>query len=194
MILDAFASGDWHYWEKKSAAGEISIGRFNAEVFSLVTADRQTLLDYINDRFVIRPGFHEFVTLCRQREFRLVIISNGLEFYIKQILEDIGIHDLEVHAADTCFCPDGLRVKYKGPDGTVTDSSPKDAYVQSFLTDGYRVIYIGDGRSDFLPARHCDLIFAAADEGSLLNICRRENVSCHPYTSFHDIIGILKTL
>lgn len=194
MLLDAFANGDWRHWDKKYAAGELSVGRFNSEVFSLVTADRQTMLDYIKGKVVIRPGFHEFVTLCRQRDFRLVIISNGLAFYINQILEDIGTPDLEVHAADTHFYSDGLHVEYRGPDGTVADSSPKDAYVRSFFADGYRVIYIGDGRSDFLPARRCNLIFAAADEGSLLDICHRENVPCYSYTSFHDIIGIFNTL
>jgi 2-hydroxy-3-keto-5-methylthiopentenyl-1-phosphate phosphatase len=194
MLLDAFASGDWRYWDKKYVSGEISVGRFNSEVFSMVTANRQTMLDYIKGRVVIRPGFHEFATLCRQRDFRLVIVSNGLEFYVKQILEDIGLPDLEVHAADTRFCSDGLRVEYTGPDGTVADSSPKDAYVRSFLADGYHVIYIGDGRSDFLPARRCDLIFAASDEDSLLKLCHREDVKCHPYTSFHDIITVIETL
>lgn len=101
---------------------------------------------------------------------------------------------LEVHAADTRFYRDGLQVEYIGPDGTAVDSGPKDAYVSSFLADGYRVIYIGDGRSDFLPARRCNMIFAATDGGSLLTLCRRENVKCHPYSSFHDIISVMETL
>lgn len=194
MLLDGFASGEWRQWEEKYAAEKISVGRFNKEVFSMVTADRQTLLDYIKDRVVIRPGFNEFVALCRQREFRLVIVSNGLSFYIEQVLGDIGVPGLEIHAADTRFCSDGLRVEYIGPDGAVVDSGHKDAYAHSFLADGYRMIYVGDGRSDFLPARCCDVIFAAADEGNLLDICRRENVQCHSYTSFHDIISVMETL
>ena len=194
MLLDGFAGGEWRHWDEKYATGEISVGRFNAEVFSMVTADRQTLLDYIKGRVVIRPGFTEFVALCQQRNFRLVIVSNGLSFYIEQVLGDIGLPGLEAHAADTRFYPDGLRVEYIGPDGTAVDSGPKDAYTSLFLADGYRVIYIGDGRSDFLPARRCNLIFAAADEGSLLKICLRENVQCHSYTSFHDIISVMETL
>jgi len=194
MLLDGFANGEWRHLEEKYVTGEISVGRFNTEVFSLVTADRQTLLDFIKGRVVIRPGFTEFVALCRQREFRLVIISNGLSFYIEQVLGDIGLSGLEVHAADTGFYPDGLRVEYIGPDGTAVDSGPKDAYVSSFLADGYRIIYIGDGRSDFMPARRCNMIFAADDEGNLLKTCRRENVQCHPYTSFHDIISVMETM
>lgn len=194
MLLDGFAGGDWRQWEKKYAAGEISVGCFNVEVFAMVTADKQTLLDYIKGRVVIRPGFSEFVALCRQRDFRLVIVSNGLSFYVEQVLGDIGMPGLEVHAADTDFCSDGLRVQYIGPDGTAVDSGPKDAYTNFFLADGYRVIYIGDGQSDFLPARQCNMIFAAAGGGSLLKLCRRENVQCHPYTSFHDIISVMETL
>jgi 2-hydroxy-3-keto-5-methylthiopentenyl-1-phosphate phosphatase len=194
MLLDGFASGDWRQWGKKYAAGEISVGYFNTKVFSMVTADRQTMLDYIKGRVVIRPGFREFVALCRQRDFRLVIVSNGLGFYIGKVLEDIGLATLEVYAADTDFCPDGLRVQYTGPDGTAVDSGPKNAYTDLFLADGYRVIYIGDGRSDFLPAQRCNAIFAAADAGGLLPLCRRENVQCYPYTSFHDIINVMETL
>jgi len=194
MLLDGFASGDWRQWEKKYAASEISVGRFNTEVFSMVTADRQTMLDYIKGRVVIRPGFSDFVALCRQREFRLVIVSNGLRFYIEQVLGDIGMPTLEVYAAETDFCPDGLRVEYTGPDGSAVDSGPKNAYTDFFLAEGYRVIYIGDGRSDFLPAQRCNTIFAAADAGGLLPLCRRENVQCHPYTSFHDIINVMEKL
>jgi 2-hydroxy-3-keto-5-methylthiopentenyl-1-phosphate phosphatase len=194
IILDAFATGDWRQWEKKYAAGDISVGRFSRETFSLVTADRQTILEYIKDRVVIRPGFEEFVTLCRRRDLRLVIVSNGLEFYIKQVLEDIGFPDLEVHAADTHFYQDGLRVEYTGPDGTVVDDGPKGRFARLFLADGYRVMYIGDGRSDFEPARHCHMIFAAANGGSLLPYCRRENVACQPYTSFYDIISVMETM
>ncbi|HEY31741.1 MAG TPA: MtnX-like HAD-IB family phosphatase [Dehalococcoidia bacterium] len=194
MLLDAFASGDWRQWERKYAAGEISVGRFNTEVFSMVTADRQTMLDYIKGRVVIRSGFSEFVALCHRRDSRLVIISNGLEFYIKQVLEDIGMSDLEVHAADTHFCLDGLRVEYIGPDNTTTDIGLKGVFTRLFMSDNYRVIYIGDGRSDFEPARHCHTIFAATDGGSLLSLCRRENVECKPYTTFHDIISVMETL
>jgi 2-hydroxy-3-keto-5-methylthiopentenyl-1-phosphate phosphatase len=194
MLLDGFASGDWRQWEKKYAAGEISVGRFNTEVFSMVTADRQTMLDYIRGRVVIRPGFSDFVTSCQQKDFRLVIVSNGLCFYIEKVLEDIGLASLEVHAATTDFRPDGLRVEYTGPDGSAVDSGPKNAYTDLFLAGGYRVIYVGDGRSDFLPAQRCNTIFAADDAGGLLALCHRGNVKCHPYTSFHDIIQVMETL
>ena len=190
-LLDAFTDGDWRQWEEEYEAGRISVGRFNSEVFGTIRADRRTMLDYIRDRAVIRPGFVEFVALCYQRGFRLVIVSNGLQFYIERILGDLGMADIEVHAARTRFCPDRLRVEYVGPDGTVLDSGFKESFTRLFLADGYRVVYVGDGRSDFIPASMCHQVFAAVDNSSLLTRCREGNVDCHPFADFHDIVGIL---
>ncbi len=194
MLLDTFTDGGWRQWEKEYEAGRISVGRFNAEVFGMVRADRRTMLDYIRDRVVIRPGFVEFVALCHQRGFRLVIVSNGLQFYIERILGDMGMADIEVNAARTRFCPDGLRVEYVGPDGTVLDSGFKESFTRLFLADGYRVVYIGDGRSDFAPASMCHQVFAVVDNNSLLTRCREGNVDCHPFADFHDVIGAIDSV
>lgn len=194
MLLDTFTDGGWRQWEEEYEAGRISVGRFNAEVFGMVRADRRTMLDYIRDRVEIRPGFVEFVSWCHQRGFRLVIVSNGLQFYIERILGDMGMADIEVHAARTRFCPDGLRVEYVGPDGTVLDSGFKESFTRLFLADGYRVVYIGDGRSDFAPASMCHQVFAVVDNNSLLTRCREGNVDCHPFADFHGVIGVIDSV
>ena len=193
LLLDAFADGDWRQWEGEYASGRISVGRFNSEVFGMVTADRQTMLDYARDRSVIRPGFVEFVALCRRRGFHLVIVSNGLQFYIEQALEGVGVTDIEIHAARTEFRADGLRVRYVGPDGRVLDAAVKEAFTRAFLADGYQVSYIGDGRSDYAPASLSHRVFAAADTGSLLETCREGGVACHPFADFHDIARVMES-
>jgi 2-hydroxy-3-keto-5-methylthiopentenyl-1-phosphate phosphatase len=186
MLLDAFANGDWWRWEEKHRAGQITVGRFNSEVFSMVTADRQTMLDYLAGRVRIRPGFEELVAFCRRQKLRLVIVSNGLDFYIRHILDGIGLPDIEVHAARTCFHRDGVRVQYVGPSGDPLDDGFKEAHVNAFLAKGHRVVYIGDGGSDLSPARRCHQVFAT---DRLLSLCRRENVHCVPFDDFHDVIA-----
>ena len=81
MLLDGFASGEWRQWEEKYAAEKISVGRFNKEVFSMVTADRQTLLDYIKGRVVIRPGFNEFVALSDWLLSVMASVSTSSRFW-----------------------------------------------------------------------------------------------------------------
>ncbi len=190
MILDAFAVGDWRQVHKKYQAGEITVGRFNSDVFAMVKADRERMLKYAREQVKIRPGFRELVTLCRKKNFRFVIVSNGLDFYIEAILKALGLSDIEIHAARTRFHPHGLKVQYLGPDGTPLDDGVKEAYASSFLGEGYRVIYIGDGTSDLAPARKCHHIFAT---DNLLALCRQDNLDCTPFTSFNEVVSVLES-
>jgi len=193
MLLDAFAEGDWRQYIEKYDAGEITVGQFNSQVFGMIRADQQTLLDYVKGRAVVRPGFREFVGMCHYHGYRLAIISNGLHFYIEQILGDMGLHDIEVHASQARFSADKLCVEYRGPDGSIVDDGFKEAFTKMFLSEGYRVIYIGDGSSDFAPASLCHEVFAARNAGSLLRRCQEGNVEYKPFTDFHDIIRLLES-
>jgi 2-hydroxy-3-keto-5-methylthiopentenyl-1-phosphate phosphatase len=138
----------------------------------------------------MRAGLQELIAYCSRRDFRLVIVSNGLDFYIKAILKDIGLESLEVHAAQTQFRPEGLEVKYVGSDGKQLDDGLKESYIKSFLKQGYRLIYIGNGDSDIFPAKYAHQIFA---RGELLTYCRENNIRCKPFDNLTDIIGALKS-
>ena len=190
LLLDAFAEGDWRAVNKDYIDGKITVGKFNETAFGMVKASKETMLDYIKDRATIREGFQNFVAVCVEMGIRIVIVSNGLDFYIKKILEDNGLDKIEYHAAVTRFHPDGLKVKYIGPDGTILDSGFKDKYVDYHLSEGYQVIYVGDGTSDLSAARHCHQVFATEN---LLGHCQRTGLACIPFTSFLDITQVLNS-
>ena len=189
MLLDTFADGDWRQMFREYHEGKISVGRFNTDAFAMVKADRENLLKVARSKVKIRPGFHELVACCRRKGFRLVIVSNGLDFYIDEIFKDMGISDIEVHAAETRFHTEGLRVQYIGPDGSHLDKDVKGAYVNSFLREGYRLIYVGDGISDISPARRCHHIFATGD---LPAHCKQTNLGCIPFTEFNEVARVLE--
>jgi len=188
-LLDTFADGNWRQRLREYQEGKITVGRFNMEAFAMVKADRESLLKVAKSRVKIRPGFHELVACCRNKGFRFVIVSNGLDFYIKEMLRDIGLADIEVFAAQTTFHPEGLKVQYIGPYGSHLDADFKGAYVNSFLREGYRIIYVGNGASDFSPARQSHYVFATGD---LLARCKQANLSCTPFTNFSEVIRVLE--
>ena len=188
-MLDAFADGDWRQLLRRYEEGEISVGCFNTEAFAMVKAGRASLLEIAKGKVKVRPGFYELVACCRQRGFRFVIVSNGLDFYIKEILRDIRMADIEVYAAKTRFHPDGLKVQYVGPDGSYLDSDFKVAYVNSFLREGYRIIYAGNGKSDIAPATQCHYIFAT---GVLLEHCQKTSITCQSFTDFSEVVRVLE--
>ena len=190
MMLDAFAGGNWRQLFRDYQEGRITVGHFNTRAFSMVKADRESLLGVVKGKVKVRPGFDELVACCRRKGFRFVIVSNGLHFYIDEILSNIGITDLEVFAAQTNFHSDGLKVQYIGPDGSPLDSDFKLAYVNSFLNEGYRIVYIGNGDSDVSPARKSHYIFAT---GVLLEHCREKNLGCTPFTDLSEVVRILES-
>jgi 2-hydroxy-3-keto-5-methylthiopentenyl-1-phosphate phosphatase len=190
MLLDTFAKGDWRAVNKQYSDGKITVGQFNEMAFGMVKTSKKAMLDYIEHRVKVRRGFNSFVKLCQKKGIRIVIVSNGLDFYIKRILEDNRFEDIEYHAAETRFHSNSLKVRYIGPDGSVVDSGFKDKYVNQYLSEGYRVIYIGDGTSDLAPARCCHQVFATE---SLLGHCQRTGLACIPFTSFVDITRVLNS-
>jgi 2-hydroxy-3-keto-5-methylthiopentenyl-1-phosphate phosphatase len=190
-MLDAFAPADWRRLLKDYQEGRVTVGRFNAEAFGMVKAGRRKLLEVARKSVKLRSGFPELVACCRRRRFRLVIVSNGLDFYIKEILATIGLRDIEVFAARTRFHNERIAVKYIGPDGRTLDNAFKEAYVDLFLREGYRVIYVGNGDSDFRPARKCHYVFAT---GNLLAHCQRTKADCIPFSDFHDVVRVLEQL
>lgn len=184
ILLDAFADGNWRQVLDEYKDGKISVGAFNSRAFAMVKADEQTMLELVQRTQHVRPGFTDLVSHCRQKGFRLVIVSNGLDFYIEAILKKLGV-DVEVFAAKTRFNPVGITVQYIGPDGKVLDDSFKEAYTRAFLSEGYRVVYVGNGPSDMPAARLAHRIFAT---GGLLELCRETNLNCIPFDDLHDVV------
>ncbi|MEE8414627.1 MAG: MtnX-like HAD-IB family phosphatase [Dehalococcoidales bacterium] len=190
IILDAFGSGEWRQLFRDYQEGKITVGHFNSEAFSTVKTAKESLLEIVRKETTMRPGFQELIDCCLRLDFRFVIVSNGLQFYIEDILTSLGMPDIEVYAAQTAFRPEGLIVQYIGPDGDKLDNDFKLAYTNSFLHQGYRVIYIGDGESDLSPAKISHQIFAT---GTLLERCRETNLSCTPFTNHNQVVSSLES-
>ena len=190
-LLDTFAQGDWRKLFQQYRDNKISVGDFNTKAFAMVKVGREEMLQVAREKVRLRQGLHNLVDYCEERGFRFIIVSNGLDFYIKSILENIGLGNIEVHAARTRFHSEGLEVEYIGPDGNTLKKGFKEAYTKVFLTQGYRVIYVGNGPSDIAPASLAQHIFA---RDGLLDGCREKKLSCQPFEDFDDIVSGLKSL
>ena len=191
-MLEVFAEGDWRRILEQYHSGEIPVGRFNTDAFALVKKDKETLLKLVRKEARVRDGFLELVEYCRRRSFRLAIVSNGLDFYIREVMSGIGLVDVEVHAARTLFTDDGIDTYYEGPDGQMMTEGFKESYAKLFLNGGSnRLIYIGNGFSDYPAAKLADYAFAT---GPLIEHCKKEKMDCIPFESMKEIIVRLECL
>jgi 2-hydroxy-3-keto-5-methylthiopentenyl-1-phosphate phosphatase len=193
LILDKFANGDWRKYLDEYLANRITVGAFNSKVFGMVTADEKTLTDFVlnSPRVKTRRGLWELVDYCKKKSIKLVIVSNGLKFYIDAILKKKDITGVEVHAAESIFSPAGMKVRYIGPDGKELENGFKEAYTDYLCQQGYQVIYIGDGNSDIYPSRKAKYVFATA---YLLKRCQAEGLNWYPFEDFHDVLPSLRRM
>lgn len=191
VLLDTFAKGDWRKLFQQYRENKISVGDFNTKAFAMVKAGSEELLQVARDKVRLRDGLHNLVAYCQERGFRLVIVSNGLDFYIKSILENVGLGNIEVHAAQTKFNPGRLEVQYIGPEGNPLNSGFKEAYTKLFLKQGYQVAYVGNGPSDIFPASLAQHVFA---RDGLLESCREKKLKCKPFDNLNDVVRGLKLL
>ena len=193
LLLDRFADDSWRQMLKEYQEGRISVGALNTRAFAMIKEDKQTLLDFVftSGKLKIRAGFRELLDCCTQQGFKFVIVSNGQDFYVEAILKNLGLTDMEFHAAKSWFRPGGLVVQYIGPDGSILDVGFKEAYTELFLSQGYRVIYAGNGVSDIYPARRAYHTFATAD---LLERCKETGLNCTPFNDLNDVVCGLELL
>jgi len=191
QILDEFTGQSWRQLFEDYMQGRMSVNRFNSSVFSHVKADKETLGRFVREKTIIRPGLLELLALCRERDFRFVIVSNGMMFYIDIVLEMIGARDIEFAAAHAIFRPEGVESWYEDPDGHRLEDGFKESYTKRFLQQGYRVVYIGNGTSDFAPASMCHHIFAV---DNLVKCCQESGVEHTPFNDLHDVVRGLSSL
>ena len=186
-------SGNWRKFLQDYIAGRIAVGTFNRMAFAMVRADRQTLVNFTlkSDQVKVRSGFTELLKYCSENDYEFIIVSNGLAFYIEAILEDMGIKGIEVFAAQSRFHPEGMKVKYVGPNGSQLEAGFKEAHTELLKRRGYDVVYVGNGISDIHPAKQALHVFATGD---LLELCWETKMKCTPFNDFNDVVRVLEAL
>ena len=133
LLLDTYVGSVWREYLKEYSSGKIPVGAFNKKVFGMMKADKKTMTEMVltSERVKIRPGFRELLEYCINKGFKIVIVSNGLHFYIEAILKSLGvkgIKGLEIYAAKNDFYPGGMKVAYIGPDGAEVGRFQRSLY------------------------------------------------------------------
>ncbi len=155
-----------------------------AALYAQVTADRQTILDFVLSVVVVRYDFDQFVNYCRGESVRLAIVSTGLDLYIRPTLDLLDFEALETHTGKATFVGNGVSVEYVGPGGVSVDRGFKSAFVRNFREQGHTVVYVGAGASCLDAAREAD--FAIARD-ALAEAMEAEGLPHYTFDTFGDV-------
>lgn len=158
----------------------------------------KAVMDAFLDAQEIDPTFEEFVRFSESRGFPVAILSDGMDYYIRRILERNGLGRVTFYANSLQLVPSGAPAHVRlAPAFPYRDevcdrcACCKRNHILTLAADDDVVVYIGEGYSDRCPARYADVVFAKDD---LLTFCQRENISYFEYSSFGDIVRRLEGL
>ena len=190
MLLNRFGDSTWPQLRHRFHTGELTLKEYQEIAFRNIQADRATMQDYVKGHATVRPYFKELWDHCQAEGIPMAIVSHGLDFYIEALLEKEGFHQIPVYAVRTRFTPQGITYEYPYAYSEQEDGdNHKGLMVDQYRRQGYHVVYVGDGHSDFSPAAQADLVFA---HRTLAEECRRHRVPFRPFQDFRDVLLALK--
>lgn len=191
LLVQRFAPGVWEAMEAGLASGDVNLIEAMEEEFRQVRVTEREAVAYVLEHARLRGGFPEFVTWVEERGHELVVVSSGIRTLIDPILTAAGLCRLHVHAGDALFGPEGTLVSFPPSDADCIGRCghcKRDTILAHRPFPGPRV-YVGDGFSDFCPARESDVVFARATLASHLEA---EGIAFHPFDHFDDVIAVLE--
>lgn len=160
---------------------------------ALAHGSADEILDYV-DTFEIDATFHQLVDMCRSASVPLAILSDGMEFYIRRLLNREGLGHLTVFANQGILRNNAIEVHFPWENRSCDRcGSCKAERITEFKqsTGRNRVVFVGDGYSDVCATRVAQVLFAKKD---LEEYCRANNIDYRNYDTFADVLRSLREM
>ena len=190
-LLNRFSSGDWETIDREFSEGKIGSKEAYSRIVKILKWDEEAVYSFIRDHSDIDPYFISFYRYCLEKGIDVKIVSDGLDFYIKTILEIHHLSEIPFYANCSRF------LRGEGMDFSFPHSNEecglcgtcKKRLVQNHRKEYDSIFFIGDGLSDRCAAQEVDFVFA---KDSLYTHCIDQNITCHFFQGFQDILNDLR--
>ncbi|MBC8144009.1 MAG: MtnX-like HAD-IB family phosphatase [bacterium] len=185
-IFDRF--GVREPWHTQLMSGELNIRDYWMQM-ALNVSEALTLdaIDEYLRSIPIDPGFGQLVEFAREHSIALTVASDGFDIYINRYLTMHGFADVDVWCNHAELDGNGRLVMtfpYAAEGCTCMTASCKRNVVMLRSNPNDRIVYIGDGVSDFCPAEHADIIFA---KKTLAAYCNANRLPHYPYATLDEV-------
>jgi 2-hydroxy-3-keto-5-methylthiopentenyl-1-phosphate phosphatase len=156
----------------------------------LITAKKHDLLEFVEE-INIDETFVDFTRYCKNKNIEIVILSDGIDLFIKSILNRSGLKDIRVFSNGLAYTNGHFEMTfpYFRQDCSSRSGICKCKIMEDLSGPEVINILVGDGHSDFCIAAKADLTFA---KSALLDFCRNEKISHIEYKEFGEITEWLR--
>ena len=189
-VLEEFADPMWRQIEQSWVNGEMGSRDCLAIQTKLIKARKQDLLDFV-EGFEIDETFIDFAKYCKSKTIEVVILSDGIDLFIKSILDRYGLKDIQVFSNGLARTNGHFEMTfpYFRKDCSSRSGMCKCRIMEALSGPGRINILVGDGRSDFCVATRAELTFA---KSALLDFCRVEKIPHIAHSEFGEIVDWLR--
>lgn len=163
----------------------------------LSTHQKDEVIQYLLNTAVIREGFGEFVQFAHEHAIPFYVVSGGVDFFIKPMLEPFGpFSGVYCNSADFS----GSQIELLHPN--ICDEQCvkyevqgcgccKPSVMRAVSKKDQFTIVIGDSISDYEAAKQADLVLA---RDHLIGLCEELQIPYKPFETFYDCIDVIKEL
>jgi 2-hydroxy-3-keto-5-methylthiopentenyl-1-phosphate phosphatase len=169
--------------------GEITMKEWLRDLCQALPALSQSqFMDFV-DQFVVDPHFVGFTRFCQEREIAMMVLSGGLDAYVRRVLSNAGLKQLPIFANHAEFViqhgRESLAVSFPYTDAECAlCGNCKRNHILNASADDDIIVYVGDGFSDRCPVRYADFVFA---KRHLIKHCQEQNITYFEFNHFGDV-------
>jgi 2-hydroxy-3-keto-5-methylthiopentenyl-1-phosphate phosphatase len=185
-IWDHFTGTDWRRFNEDYAKGLVTYPVVVERCAEIANFSRSEALEFVDRNMQFRDGFTEFMNRCRQYQIPFMLASGGLDFYVEHMMKPWLSH-IQMECNKAVFPETGglqIELPFYDPQYCPDCGNCKRRWVENFQRQGYRVVAIGDGATDYCLAESADVVFARS---VLKEYCLKKGVEFTPFESFHDV-------
>ena len=187
-FYEKFADKSWTDSEELWVAGKITSLENTTKQVSLLRELSQKELDDFVDSVELTEGFLDFVKFLNEQKIELVILSDGFDYFIKEVLKKHNITNVKYYANHLVYKNNKFSIEFpyynneclKGAGMCKCDKVKEPEYC-----------YIGDGTSDLCVAKKASMLFATK---SLCKFCVTNSINHVKFETFSDIIENVRNI
>jgi 2,3-diketo-5-methylthio-1-phosphopentane phosphatase/HAD superfamily hydrolase (TIGR01509 family) len=191
VLINRFTSGNWEVIDRDFREGKIGSKEAYSRIAKILSGDESAILHFVQEHSDIDPCFPIFYQYCRDNDIDIKIASDGLDFYIKKVLEIHGLSEISFYSNLTHF-RDGEAIDISFPyseEACGLCGTCKKRLIQLHRKEYDSIFFVGNGLSDRCAAREADFVFA---KDSLYPYCVDQDITCHFFKDFHEILADFK--
>ena len=185
-FIEKYAENDWQKIEQDWVDGKISSKECLIEEFKLVPNLSEELIAGFIQTLTIDETFVDFYKKIIDKNIDFYIVSDGIDYFINKILEKYGLKNIKTITNHGEFRGEFFEITFPNDNPKCINNSGtcKCSVLMNLKKEYDKIIYIGDGVSDFCVANKADILYA---KSKLSDYCKNKGINYIPYETFKDV-------